>query len=212
MLTVLAGTVRNVDVLELSQNLADAVLGEVYGSITVGQSFVSTYAGLDAIAVLMATYSRTNTNDLVFHLRHSVESGQDIRTIVTNSSQIVDNSYHTFAFPAIPDSEAQSYYFFIESPRATPGNAVTVYYTTSNAYADGSAYVNHKPIVGDLAFREYRETRLQGIFQNLCSCFGARVQPETYFFVFYAGLLILLAIVALESKLKSRRRQKTHPQ
>jgi hypothetical protein len=199
-----------VSIVEISQNKSDAVLGEIYGSITVGQSFYS-YEGLNAIEILMATYMRTNTNDLIFHLRHAPESSEDIRTSVTNSTEIVDNSYHRFTFPAIPGSEGQSYYFFLESPRATPGNAVTVYSTTSDAYDGGSAFLNHKPIAGDLTFKVYGEVRLlptSTTFRDLFACFCARGSAETGFFVSYFALLIVLMAVTIKLQLESRRRQK----
>jgi hypothetical protein len=214
-LAVSASRLR-MDIVEISQNKSDTVLGEIHGLITVGQSFLSAYAGLNAIEVLMATYARTNTNDLIFHLRHAPESSEDIRVSVTNSTEIDDNSYHRFAFPPIPDSENQSYYFFMESPRAVPGNAVTVYFTASDTYEGGSAFLNHKRIAGDLTFKVYREARLQDAFatsfRGLFACFCARVPAETYFFAPYFALLIVLTTVTVKLQLESRRRQKSQSQ
>jgi hypothetical protein len=137
------------------QEKADQPMGEISGNMTVGQTFFAPYPNLNGVAVEIATYARVNTKEVIFHLRESPTSSADIFTSKVNATQIADNSYYQCSFPKIGKSRGNSYYFFVESPESISGNAVTIWSSTEDAYKDGSAYINSKPISGDLAFKTY---------------------------------------------------------
>jgi hypothetical protein len=131
------------------------VAGEIWGPHTVGQTFVARAPGLYRIDVFLATYARQNSGPVVFHLRRSPASDQDLVTISLDAAEVEDNAYRSFTFPPLADSAGQSYYFFLEAPAAQPGNAVTVWYNPTDAYGGGTAVLNGLPRPGDLHFRTY---------------------------------------------------------
>lgn len=143
----------------LSQEITSVPAGEIYGSIKIGQSFVSPTNCLYRIDILLATYARKNARDVVFHLRHTPE-GEDLATIRFNALQVEDNSFYRFDFSPIPHSAGQSFYFFLESPDSVPGNAITIWGVMQSVYQEGRAYRNHRPTGGELAFRVYGEPPL----------------------------------------------------
>ena len=128
--------------------------GEIYGRITMGQSFICPRNGLYRIDILLATYNRRNDRDAIFHLRHEPEV-DDLVTIRFNASEVEDNAFFSFTFAPIPDSGGQEFYFFLESPDSEPGNAITVRGVTENVYPEGSSYRNHRRAGGEVAFRIY---------------------------------------------------------
>src|SRR3989344_4565209 len=97
--------------------------GELTRDVLIGQTFKSEHNNLSGIGVLFATYSnRLNTAPIQFHLRQSFESADDIRTAEVHPEQLGDNQLYRFEFEPLPDSQGQTYFFFVVSPAATPGN------------------------------------------------------------------------------------------
>jgi hypothetical protein len=145
-------------VLGISQQISNQPVGEISGGTTIGQTFYSTLPNLNSIDIDLATYGRSNTKDVIFHLRERPESKNDIVTLQINAQKISNNAYYTFKFPIIKDSVNKSYYFFLESPTSVPGNAITIWSSKDDVYPDGSLYVNSNPVPGDLAFKVYYES------------------------------------------------------
>ncbi len=156
--------------VHLSDNLQSQCsrpVGEIYGSHTVGQTFVSHQARLSRVDVLLATYARKNTQPLIFHLKSSPSSPDDIVTITVDAIAIKDNAYHRFSFSPLLDSKGKSYYFFLESPQSEPGNAITVWHSPYDAYAEGRLYIDGQPREGDLAFRTYYDYTLEAMARDV---------------------------------------------
>lgn len=151
----------------LPRESAGPPVGEIYGDMKVGQTFVSYVSELKEIKLLMANYhSRRNTEDVIFHLRKNPDSEEDLRTLVVNASEILDNEYHKFEFDPLFNSQGKSYYFFVESPASSPGNAITIRYTRENTYAAGKRFSNHKPVSGDLVFKSVGSSELGRVVVN----------------------------------------------
>lgn len=152
---------------DLPKEFAGPPVGEIYGDMKVGQTFFSYTSELKAIKLLMANYdSRQNTEDVIFHLRKKPGSKEDLRTLVVNASEILDNEYHKFEFDSLTDSQRKRYYFFIESPTSSPGNAITVRYTPENTYAAGKRFSSHRPASGDLVFESVGSSELARVVVN----------------------------------------------
>jgi len=152
---------------DLPKEFAGPPVGEIYGDMKVGQTFFSYTSELKAIKLLMANYdSRQNTEDVIFHLRKNRRSKEDLRTLVVNASEIFDNEYHKFEFDSLTDSQGKRYYFFIESPTSSPGNAITVRYTPENTYAAGKRFSSHRPASGDLVFESVGSSELARVVVN----------------------------------------------
>ncbi len=148
----LSGCTDSVDNMQYQRSQP---VGEICGSYTVGQSFISHYAGLSRIDVFMTTYARRNTQEVTFRLKPDPASPKDIATVTLNAAEIRDGTYHRFSFPPLPDSRGKTYFFAIESPDSTPGDAITAWYSPLDAYPEGAMYVNGQVQDGDLAFRTY---------------------------------------------------------
>ncbi len=155
LLLITRSSLERIDFQTEGQLESGARAGEIRGPITIGQTFTAPYNGLYRIDVLMATYARENTKDVIFHLRSDRESESDLFQININGREIEDDRFRSFRFSPIGDSEGKSYYFFFDSPESVPGDAVTVWGTTKDTYAEGQAFRNHRPGQGDLTFLTY---------------------------------------------------------
>jgi hypothetical protein len=128
-------------------------VGEIQGPITVGQTVVPNGNDWSWIDIGFATYSsRSNTEDVILHVRRSPEATNDIRTVVINASAIVDNEWQRFAFEPIPETSGQQFYVLIDSPTSVPGNAITVRYIDADILP-GNLYINGQMKPGDSAYR-----------------------------------------------------------
>jgi hypothetical protein len=151
-LSVFAPGDKTIERKEIYQRVSGQPVGEIISGMTVGQTFNFPYSDLSSIDVFMADYDRSNTKEVMFHLRDSPSSSNDIVSITINARELHGNSYYKFKFPEIHDSENKSYYFFIDSPGSVTGDAITIWSSKDDAYPQGTAYINSKPIPGDLVF------------------------------------------------------------
>lgn len=161
LLALILGVSLNRLVITPEEQLRNHVLaGEIRGPITIGQTFTAPYNGLCRIDVMMATYARQNTRDVIFHLRQSPEEVVDLVEIVVIASEIEDNTFRPFTFDPIRDSAGRSYYFYLESPLSVPGDALTVWGCFEDTYPDGQGFRNHRRGAGDLAFLTHYQPSL----------------------------------------------------
>lgn len=140
---------------EIVQDKYAKPAGEIYGGQVVGQTFVSHRSHLNGIAVLLATYARENTQPVIFHLSESPSSAADLVRIEFSASQVADDQWRIFRFDPLPDSQERSYYFYLESPKSEPGDAITAWISPQDVYQEGTLMRNHKPAEGDIAFKTY---------------------------------------------------------
>jgi hypothetical protein len=137
------------------QNTSSKPVGEIRGDKTHGQSFVARYDNLNRVDVMLATFARDNQFPVIFHLKRSPESNQDLVTQTIDASTVTDNTYHTFAFDPIPNSGRQTFYFYLESPESVPGDAITIWANPEDGYPSGTRYEGHIPATGDLRFTAF---------------------------------------------------------
>lgn len=129
---VLAGTIR-VPYLSATQEVSEASVGEIAGSLEVGQTFTSSRPYLRGVAFRMATYSgRENTEEVIFELRRSPEDRDVLRAARVNARLFRDHEYFAFRFPSLPDSAGRHYYASLRSPASRSRNAITVEYSHRN--------------------------------------------------------------------------------
>jgi len=190
--------------VDVAQMKSDIAAGELAGDTTLGQTFVSKHADLSAISVMLATYARANTEDVIFHLRSGPSSSEDLVTIKFSAGQVVDNQFREFSFESIPDSEGASYCFFFTSPDSSPGNSITMWKTAQDVYEAGSAFRNGHLVEGDVVFRTYyRETiSLARVLAFVIRKFNG----DRPFFIFYCSIFVLLLGATLRAWLRPRRK------
>ena len=143
---------------------SNGIVGPIMDGLTVGQSFVSRYENLSGVEVLIGTYGRASSPSkatLVMHLRSSPSpgTGPDLATVILPPEQpIGENSWYTFKFPPIADSQDKTFYIEVESPDGRADNVLTLYWweadpeLATDPYPQGTAYRNGRPQIGDLAF------------------------------------------------------------
>jgi len=137
------------------QNISSEPVGEIRQENSYGQSFVSQYNHLGRIDVMLATFARENHYPVVFHLRRAPGDPDDLVSLEFDASTVADNAFYTFSFDPMPDSAGQAFYFFLDSPQSVPGDAITIWATTEDAYPSGTRHNNHQPVAGDLRFIAY---------------------------------------------------------
>ena len=90
-----------------------------------GGHLTSTQPNLYRIDIPFATYGRINTADVIFHLQASPKDGKDLATVRISAAWLRDNQPYRFTFEPISDSQGREFYFYLESPGAFSGNAVS---------------------------------------------------------------------------------------
>jgi len=127
-------------------------LGELSGRRRFGQSFIAQSDNLHRIDVLVSTYGRRNTRDVVFHLKESPTAEDDLATVLVNASLLTDNSYARFVFEPQHGSRSRSFYFCLESPGSVAGDAVTLWAYRRVDLPHSRLYRNGRPKSGQLVF------------------------------------------------------------
>lgn len=170
---------------------------EVYGPLKVGERFIAKYPNFHRVGVKLRSYGRREAGDLIFHLRPDVSSSSDLATVTMGASQVKDNALNIFAFPPIKDSANKTFYFFLESPNSSPGNAILVLSSSRDTYGGGTKYLDGRPQVGDLAFlvdyslspADVAQLLLQRLSESKPSLLGSKIF-YTSLFVVYVALVV----------------------
>ena len=183
------------------QEKATGLWSELICGETFGQTFVSERDNLYRIDLSTATFARTNSALVIFHLKEAPGSATDIRSIALPGSAIQNERTTTFLFSPLPDSAGKSFYFSIESPEARPGNAITVYANNYDQYSGGTAYRNGAPVAGDLAFSAYSQDTFT--LSSIMSDIASRTAKDPTFFIFY-GLFLLVVILGFIVALRKK--------
>jgi hypothetical protein len=96
------------------------------GAKQVGR-FTATRPDLYRLDIPFATHGRANTPDVILHLQTSPNAREDLAAVGVPGPLLRDNQPYRFIFEPIPDSQGREFYFYLESPRAYPGNAFSVW-------------------------------------------------------------------------------------
>jgi hypothetical protein len=136
---------------------------ELIGGTKIIQSFV-TDGRICGIDLFFGTFMRTNTKEVVVHVRDDIEGREDLVTKRISAASIKDNVWERLSFPPVKSEKSNLYYLVIESPQSVPGNAVTLGVSDDNPYPDGNLIlyntgnsvggIDPRPMT-DIAFRVY---------------------------------------------------------
>jgi hypothetical protein len=202
-LLLLAGcAVGGVDV---EQEQASGLAGELLDGHTFGQTFTVQSDGLHRIDLYTATYARENTHTVVLRVKAALDAAEDLVRLELPAAQISNSGPTVITFAPLAETAGQTLYFSVESPGSVPGDAITIYHHADNVYPDGQMFVDGQPAGGDIAFVAYT----QEIFTlgDIWDDFYSRASQDRAFFVFYCSLLALL-LVALALTLAWPRRKR----
>ncbi len=114
---------------------------------TLGQSFVSPHAGLDAIELALSDASGSGT--LRLHLRAGPGAQDDLAVGEVPLAAIAAPGRYRIALPPQPDSRQRSYYLLLE---IAGDGALRVGRAPGDSYLDGAAYRDGAPLDAQLTF------------------------------------------------------------
>lgn len=201
ILLLLTGcTVGGIDV---EQESATGLTGELLDGHSFGQTFTLQYNGLYRIDLYTATYARENTHPVVFRIctYPACQGGEEYLRLELLATQISNSGPTAITFPPIAGTAGHTLYFSVDSPGSIPGDAVSIYRNDKDIYPDGQMFIDGQPTEGDIAFIAY--TRETFTAAEIWNDFYARASQDKPFFTFYCLLLGLL-LVALTMVLALR--------
>jgi hypothetical protein len=184
--------------MDVEQEQASGLAGELLGGRSFGQTFTLQYDGLYRVDLYTATYARENTQPVIFRVRATADSAEDLVRLELPAAQISNSGPTAITFPPLADTAGRKLYFSVESPGSVPGDAVTIYRHEEDVYPGGEMYVDGQAAGGDMAFIAY--TRETFTLSDIWNDFYSRASQDRSFFTFYCVLLALL-LVALAATL-----------
>lgn len=167
----------------------------VAGETRVGQSFVAPLPGLYRIEVVLDRATAGSTQPITFHLKSDPTAEQDLWTATFSSADVQSGTAYSIEFPVRRDSKGRAYYFYLDSPESTPGEAVTVRYSPAAVLDGASAYLNDRPVAGDLQFHTFYSLRTR---ERLDLLLSRMAEGKPYLLGvkgFYVGLGLVYAAV-----------------
>ena len=91
----------------------------------VVQKFRAYAPNLNGLDVLIGTFGRVNTCEVILHLDDGITSS-------VNALALKDCEFYTFAFASVAASAGREFTFWIESPDAVSSDAVAIFYYAEN--------------------------------------------------------------------------------
>jgi hypothetical protein len=121
-----------------------------------GQSFTAQNNGLSGLSVLLAPIQAQNAGNLLFHLKTSPQSNDDLALARLPLSEVTHQAYYKIDFPPQRDSRNKDYYLQVD---VEGEGQVRIFTAAGDSYLDGALYVNQAPQDNQLGFQlEYDRT------------------------------------------------------
>lgn len=172
------------------QEKASAYWPELLARQTFGQTFISESANLYRVELATATFDRLNVCTVIFHLRSDLQATRDLAMVTMPCADIQNDRPTEVRFPAQVDSKGKSYYFFMESPDAAPGNAISVMINEVDRYPSGSAYQNGQMARADITFTAYSQENYT--FAGVMGSFIEKIGMDPVFGTIHFLLLMIV--------------------
>ncbi|MGC9398718.1 MAG: DUF6541 family protein [Anaerolineae bacterium] len=137
--------------LNTRQPHAEVDAPPVYGTRTVGQTFVARNRNLGGIELRWANPESVH-GPLLVRLRHTPTGSDLVRMEIDPAAQAGRETLR-IRFPALANAANTAYYLRVEAPAATAQQPLHLRAAPRDVYAPGTAYANGEPWPGDLAFR-----------------------------------------------------------
>lgn len=187
-------TVTHVDI---EQEQANGLAGELVDGTSFGQTFSVPFDGLYRIDLYTATYARPNTKPVLFVITKGMNDTQALAQVVLQPDQISNSGPTVITFNPISNVAKQPLYFSVSSPGSLPGDAITVYRNDKDVYTGGHMVVDGQTVIGDIAFIAYTQGQFSA--STLWKDISIRMEQDTAFFTWYLILIatILFAIVGI---------------
>lgn len=149
------GINRNPYKVGINIGKSTSVVGEIFGSKRIVQSFVGEHDNLSRVQILLATYMRKNRGNLeVSLLTDPNDTTTTLRKITLDCSKMNDNDWVDFYFDTVEKSRGVTYYLQIRGLNCTSGSSITAYYN-ANLSIRGELSINKSKFRGSLCFKVY---------------------------------------------------------
>ncbi|MDO8671003.1 MAG: hypothetical protein Q7O66_06175, partial [Dehalococcoidia bacterium] len=148
---ILAWTSSGISVSDARQEVTIQPVGEITTGRIIGQTITAGHNGLNEIEVMLATYARRNTGQMIIRLLE-LPSGNEVAAATINLEDVQNNAFRRLQFSPIADSAGRQYRVTLETFGSTADNAITAYYSPTDLYVGGQADDAGNPLPGDLAF------------------------------------------------------------
>ena len=125
-------------------------VGEITSGIEVGQTVPVETDNWSAVDLAFATFGRENTGSVTLHVRESVQSSEDIRTVTVDAGAISDRDWQRFEFEPIRGSAGKTHYVAVTAD-GTVGNAVTIRYSSQDILP-GQAFIRGQLRSADIGY------------------------------------------------------------
>ncbi len=164
LLALFTGDSDAIDPANIQDNAA-LPAGNLATPNRIGQTFLSRYPQLHAIQVRwIRSGDSPRPSRVTLHL-HRADGPEELLAVSIPSDEIANDRFTKFVFPAQPDSQNQTYYFWLDA--SDDGNALSLWSSAADDYPDGEMRVNDVPIRRDLVFRAYYEPDLPMLLDAL---------------------------------------------
>jgi len=194
--------------VDVEQEQASGLAGELLDGGSFGQSFTLEYDGLYRVDLYTATYARDNSHPVIIRIIPG-DCGADLQNreglvhIELPSERISNSGPTIITFAPIEGVAGQTLCLTMESPGSVPGDSITVYHHAEDVYPGGQFYIDGAPSGGDLAFIAYTQEAFSPA--DIWHDFYSRASQDAPFFTFYLALLGVLIIALLAALVWPRR-------
>jgi glycosyltransferase involved in cell wall biosynthesis len=132
-------------------------LGEILSGVVLEQEIVCQKESLDQVALLVGTYRRNNTGQLLLAILDA--EGQVLREASQATASLSDNDFCVFHFLPITGMAGKTLRLRVSSADAWPGNAVTLWARSAPRFS-GLTYNGRRLVDAELLVKPgYAETR-----------------------------------------------------
>lgn len=126
----------------------NSIIGELKEDDSISQEFLCKYDNFEGIKIFFSTYNRKNKGTLYLYLKD--DSGNVIRNVELNLSELKDNSYEVIDIDKINRTKGKSYELQIKGGKGLQeGNSVTLW---NSNHKDKSYSINNKVNNGSIVF------------------------------------------------------------
>jgi hypothetical protein len=173
---------------------------ELQGGTRVGQQFTAPLPGLYRIDVMMDRAATETEQQVTLHLKSDPSAADDLWSSSIHAGDLENGTLYPAEFAPMRDSKGRSYYFYLESVNSGPGSAPVVRYSPDATLENAGAYVNERPVAGDLQFYTHYTLRTRDKVDLLLTRLAAG-RPywlgSKGFYVGLAGVYLLLLLAFL---------------
>src|SRR4030042_6699297 len=143
----------------------------INSGMSIGQTFTTNYEGLSRIFIMLGPSESAGSGNLLFHLRSSPQSIDDIASDRLPVSEVTQQAYYEFTVPPQSNSKRKDYFVSVELEGK---GEVQIFTADADSYEDGALYKNQTPQESQLVFQlEYdRNTFLAGLAKQFAKWIG----------------------------------------